>query len=130
MLEEPAMEKPKHRWWVDLLIKLAMIEAAIVVVVGLICWRIDQLNAVSISNGLFRGGIPAIALGFLGGLGNWMMRGQFSFQYAQSAGDQNLSQRMVSALNDLYRSYGFLIVMFTVAVTSIFFSILAYQVLK
>ena len=98
---------------------VALIDLSILGIVGLICWFGGWRTVYDYGNGLIWAGVAAFLLGFASLLGGWKMTRSVDYQYAQTMGQDDISQRTRRDLKDLAQSYGFLIRMGVVGIVSI-----------
>ncbi len=88
-----------------------LIDVGILATVGLVCWLGSWWSAAQYGNGLIVAGVGAIAVGLASLLGGWGVTRSFTYQYAQTAGEDRGTGRAQRELEDSDRSYGFLAVM-------------------
>ena len=111
-------------WWLTLLASILLVDLIIAVVVLVWSWVVADFSAISLSNRFFICGMAVIVLGVFGVCGYKSYLGNFSTTYAQSVSDMNLSERTNLMMKDLYRGYGFSIMMFLSGGVAILTSIL------
>jgi hypothetical protein len=102
----------KKPWWLNLLVGILLVELIIAVIVFVWSWVFADFSVISLSNRFFICGMAVIVLGVFSVCGYKSYLGNFSMVYAQSVSDVNLSERTNLMMKDLYRGYGFSIMMF------------------
>ena len=111
-------------WWLNLLVNILVIDVIVTAVVLVWSWIVADFSAISLSNRFFMCGMAVIGLGVFSICGYKSYLGNFSMIYAQSVSDMNLSERTNLMMKDLYRGYGFSIMMFLSGSLSILASVL------
>lgn len=96
-----------------------LIDLGILVAVGLICWLGGRRTAYYYGNGLIWAGMAAMAVGAISFRGGWNMVSGFGYQYARTVGGENAQERTRRDVEDIGRSYAFLVLMSAVGITSI-----------
>ena len=98
--------------WLNLLVSILLVDLIIAVIVFVWSWVVADFSGISLSNRFFICGMAVIVLGVFSVCGYKSYLGNFSTLYAQSVSDMNLSERTNLMMKDLYRGYGFSIIMF------------------
>ena len=111
-------------WWLNLLVNILVIDIAIAVVVLVWSWIVADFSTISLSNRFFICGTAVIVIGVFSIYGYKTHLGNFSTIYAQTVSDMNLSERTDLMMKDLYRGYGFSIMMFLSGSLAILASVL------
>jgi hypothetical protein len=93
---------------------------------ALVCWVGGWRTARDYANALWLIGAGSVALGALSVIGNWGVTRSFSYQYGQSAGQQDIPGRTRQAMADLGSSYWFSLVTAAVGILSIAFATLIF----
>lgn len=99
-------------WWLNLLVNILVIDIAIAAAVLVWSWIVADFSTISLSNRFFICGTAVIVIGVFSIYGYKTYLGNFSTTYAQTVSDMNLSERTDLMMKDLYRGYGFSIMMF------------------
>ena len=99
-------------WWLNLLLNILLVEIILAGIVLAWSWIVADFSAISLSNRFFICGMAVIVLGVFGLYGYKSYLGNFSMTYAQSVSTMNISERTQLMMKDLYRGYGFSIMMF------------------
>ena len=110
--------------WLNLLISIVLVDLIIAAIALVWSWVVDDFSAISLSNRFFICGMAVIVLGVFSVFGYKNYLGDFSMIYAQSVSDMNLSERTNLMMKDLYRGYGFSIIMFLSGGLAILISVL------
>ena len=87
-----------------------LVECLVLVLVGLIGWRVGWRTLAEYREGLQFAGILVIGIGLIGIKGHWDATRSFEYQYSLSAGEQSSWERVQLTLVDFMQSYVFLLV--------------------
>lgn len=99
-------------WWLNLILSALLVDVLIAGIVLAWSWIAADFSAVSLSNRFFICGIAVIVIGVFGIYGYKNYLGNFPMAYSQSVSDMNIAERTNLMMKDLFRGYGFSIVMF------------------
>ena len=111
-------------WWLNLLVNILVVDVVIAVAVLVWSWIVADFSTISLSNHFFICGMAVIVIGVFSIYGYKTYLGNFSTTYAQTVSDMNLSERTDLMMKDLYRGYGFSIMMFLSGGVAILASVL------
>ncbi len=99
-------------WWLNLFLNTLLVDLLIAGIVMVWSWIVADFSAVSLSDRFFICGIAVVVVGVFGIFGYKAYLGNFSMTYSQSVSDMNTAERTNLMMKDLFRGYGFSIVMF------------------
>ncbi|MCP4539079.1 MAG: hypothetical protein GY832_18240 [Chloroflexi bacterium] len=91
-----------------LLRTVVLVNLAIFVTVGLICWLVDWRTLYQYGMGLTLVGTAALVLGAFSIAGSWQGRGSFGEQYAALAGAERAHERAIRESKGTSSNYAFL----------------------
>jgi hypothetical protein len=111
-------------WWLNLLVNILVIDIVIAAAVLVWSWIVADFSTISLSNRFFICGTAVIVFGMFSIYGYKTSLDDFSTVYAQTVSDMNLSERTDLMMKDLYRGYGFSIMMFLSGGVAILVSVL------
>jgi hypothetical protein len=117
----------KLHGWLDLLIKILIVDVLIALGVVAWSWFAGDFSVVSISNPFFIGGAIAIALSIASSVGNREHRSDWRQLLSQSAGQANLHERNSRMISDIVQIYAFAMVMIPAGLIAILASVLIGQ---
>jgi hypothetical protein len=109
-------------WLLNLLVNILVIDVIVTAVVLVWSWIVADFSTISLSNRFFMCGMAVIGVFLICGYKTHL--GNFSTIYAQTVSDMNLSERTDLMMKDLYRDYGFSIMMFLSGSVAILASVL------
>ena len=89
---------------------IALAALGLMVIVFVICWFAGWRTPSEIGSALTWAGAAAIIIGVLSVFGGWGLTRDPQYMYAQSASQQNITDRTRQSLGDSLRSYSFAIV--------------------
>ena len=102
-----------------LIANILLIEFVLVILVGIIGWRLGWSTLQEYSDGIQLAGILLIGIGLLGIKGNWDATRSFEYQYSLSSIDQSSLNRTQQTLIDFTQSYKFMLIMLSSGLLSI-----------
>ena len=95
------------------------VECFLLILVGIIGWRLGWSTRQEYADGLQMAGIFFIGIGLLGIKGNWDVTRSFEYQYSLSSTDQSSLNRTQQTLTDFAQSYAFMLIMFSAGLLSL-----------
>jgi hypothetical protein len=101
----------KLPWWLNLLVKILVVDLIIGFLVLGWSWMAQDFNAISLSNRFFISGTIAILISLASGAGNWGHRSDWRQMLAQSAGQANLAERNNRMVTDILQVYALAAIM-------------------
>ena len=117
----------KLPWWLNLLLKILIVDLAIALFVAIWSWLAKDFSPVSLSNRFFVGGVIAVLISLASGLGNYENRSDWRQIFAQSAGQANLTERDQRMMADMLQVYALAFVMVPAGLIAILIAVLLGQ---
>ena len=96
-----------------------LVDAALLLVVGAICWIGGWRSVDDFANGVFWAGLAVMVIGAMSVVGGTDLARDGTYRYAQTAGHASASEGTRRGWQDLNESYGFLVRIGIVGITSI-----------
>jgi hypothetical protein len=97
---------------------VVLIDVAIFLIVGLVCWTGGWYTIYQYGGGLFWAGMLAIIIGASSVRGVWGTSRRFETQYGLTVSEQSIHQRMRQQMADVAESNRFCVLMFAAALVS------------
>lgn len=117
----------KLPWWLNLLVKILIVDIAIAFFVAVWSWMAKDYSPVSLSNRFFVGGAIAVLISLASGVGNFENRSDWRQIFAQSAGQANLTERNQRMMADMVQVYALAFVMIPAGLIAILIAVLLAQ---
>lgn len=114
----------KLSWWLQLLVRILLVDLLIVILVWGWSWLSQDFSSTALSNRFFIGAAIAIVISLAAGFGNWGNRSDWRQMLAQSAGQANLAERNQRMTADIVKVYGLATVMIPAGVIAILIAVM------
>ena len=131
MLEKAVMGK---QGWLSggwrFLRSVALVDAVIFLIVGLVCWTGGWRTIYQYGGGLFWAGMLAMIVGASSVRGTWGTSRRFETQYGLTVSEQGIHQRLRQQMADVTESNRFCVLMFAAALVSMVIGAVIQTVLR
>lgn len=117
----------KLAWWLNLLVKILLVDLAICLVVGGWSWLVQDFSPIALSNRFFIGGLLVVLINLASGAGNWGNHTDWRHLLAQSAGQANLTERNSRMIADTLQVYSLALVMIPAGLMAILLAVILGQ---
>ena len=114
----------KLPWWLNIIIKILIVDIIITLAVLVWSWLTKDFGMVSLSNRFFIGGIVAVMISIASGLGNWGHRTNWQQMLAQSATHANQTERNAQMMSDITKIYALTFVMIPAGLIAIVIAVI------
>ena len=117
----------KLPWWLNLLIKILIVDIAIALFVAVWSWLAKDFSLISLSNRFFVGGAIVVLISLASNMGNFENRSDWQQIFAQSAGQANLTERNQRMMADMVQVYALAFVMIPAGLIAILVAVFLGQ---